>query len=50
MSGQYTAFTKEFKREALRFAEQPNTCRAYLARDLAIRRNNNQSCLPLLIM
>lgn len=39
MSRQYTAFTKEFKLEALRLAEQPNTCIAHLARDLGIRRN-----------
>jgi len=39
MSRQYTAFTKEFKLETLRLAEQPNTCIAQLARDLGIRRN-----------
>lgn len=39
MSRQYTAFTKEFKLEALRLAKQPNTCIAQLARDLGIRRN-----------
>jgi len=39
MSRQYTAFTKEFKLEALRLAAQPNTCIAHLARDLGIRRN-----------
>ena len=39
MSRKNTAFTKEFKLEALRLAEQPNTCIAHLARDLGIRRN-----------
>jgi len=39
MNRKYTAFTKEFKLEALRLAEQPNTCIAHLARDLGIRRN-----------
>jgi transposase len=39
MKRQYTAFTKEFKLEALRLVEQPNTCIAKLARDLGIRRN-----------
>ncbi len=39
MSRQYSAFTKEFKLETLRLAEQPNTCIAHLARDLGIRRN-----------
>ncbi len=39
MKRQYTAFTKEFKLEALALAEQPNTCIAKLARDLGIRRN-----------
>jgi transposase len=39
MSRQYTAFTKEFKLEALRLAKQPNICIAKLARDLGIRRN-----------
>ena len=39
MTRKYTAFTKEFKLEALRLAEQPNTCIARLARDLGIRRN-----------
>ncbi len=39
MSRQYTAFTKEFKLEALRLANQPNTCIAHLARNLGIRRN-----------
>ena len=39
MSRKNTAFTKEFKLEALRLAKQPNTCIAHLARDLGIRRN-----------
>ena len=39
MNRQYTAFTKEFKLETLRLANQPNTCIAQLARDLGIRRN-----------
>jgi len=39
MTRQYTAFTKEFKLEALRLASQPNTNIAQLARDLDIRRN-----------
>jgi len=39
MSRQHTAFTKEFKLEALRLAKQPNTCIAHLARNLGIRRN-----------
>ena len=39
MSRQYPAFTKEFKLEALKLAEQPTTCIAQLARDLGIRRN-----------
>lgn len=39
MNRQYTAFTKEFKLETLRLAEQPNICIAQLARDLGLRRN-----------
>jgi transposase len=39
MNRQYTAFTKEFKLETLRLAEQPNTCIARLARDLGLRRS-----------
>ena len=39
MNRQYTAFTKEFKLEAIKLASQPNTCVAQLARDLGIRRN-----------
>ena len=39
MNRQYTAFTKEFKLEALRLANEPNTCIAQLARDLGSRRN-----------
>ena len=39
MNRKNTVFTKEFKLEALRLAEQPNTCIARLARDLGIRRN-----------
>ena len=39
MSRQCTAYTKEFKLEALRLASQPNANIAKLARDLGIRRN-----------
>jgi len=39
MTRQYTAFTKEFKLEALRLASKPNANIAQLARDLGIRRN-----------
>jgi transposase len=39
MTRQYTAFTKEFKLEVLKLAQQPNTCIAKLARDLGLRRN-----------
>lgn len=34
-----TKFTKEFKLETLKLANQPSTCIASLARDLGIRRN-----------
>jgi len=39
MSRKYTAFTKEYKLEVLKLAEQPDTCIAQLARDLGLRRN-----------
>jgi len=39
MSRKNTAFTKEFKLEALGLAELPNTCIVHLFRDLGIRGN-----------
>ncbi|CAA6816471.1 MAG: Unknown protein [uncultured Campylobacterales bacterium] len=39
MSKKRVYFTKEFKLEALRLAEDSDTCVAELARDLGIRRN-----------
>jgi transposase len=39
MNRKYTAFTKEYKLEVLKLAEQPGICIAELARDLGLRRN-----------